>query len=299
MTQKGTLLKAKEHNEVPRKSDMDAVFMSRCQTISKLILQVLLFALFLRIFGLPAVERYLDKKVIVVTSVEKAESIPIPAITIAVKSAANGNGWRKHGGVQKVVRKFCKKAKTIDTLVACIERNTYNLSEISSGMKMGVGAITGKIFANKSEVKDQNWIEDYTHTYFGRIYTLDHSVQLKSTSYLKGDSIRIDLRNQSDEEHYRYELYFHDPKYFYLNLNSEPGFPRVRKEVYPELLPYYYPIALTEVVELPYMPNDPCNEDPDYNFKECIKEYKIKKVGCRTKWDNTNYPLCTRMKDFV
>ena len=115
---------------------------------------------------------------------------------------------------------------------------------------------------------------------------------------MKEDSIRIDLNKEVEEESY-YELYFHDPKYFYLNLNSAPGFPRVRIEVYPEQLPYYYPISLTEVVELPDMPDDPCNEDPNYNFKECIKEYKIKKVGCRTKWDNTNYPLCTRMKDFV
>ena len=176
---------------------MDAVLMGRCQTVSKLILQLWLLGLFLHIFGGPAVERYLEKKVIVVTSMEKAESIPTPAITIAVNGASSRNGWKKQGAVLKIVRKFCKEAKTVDNLVACIERNTYNLSEISSGMKIGLGASKGKIFANKSELKDQNWIEDYTHTYFGRIYTLDHSVQLKSTSYLKGDSIRIDLRNQS------------------------------------------------------------------------------------------------------
>ena len=88
--------------------------------------------------------------------------------------------------------------------------------------------------------------------------------------------------NKEVEEESYYELYFHDPKYFYLNLNSEPGFPRVREDVFPEQLPYYYPIALTEVVEMD-MPEDPCVVDPDYNFKECIKEYKIKKLGCRTK----------------
>ena len=278
---------------------MDAVLKGRCQTVSKLILQLWLLGLFLHIFGLPALERYLKKKVIMVRSVEKAESIPIPAITIAVNGAKSRNGWKKQGAVKKIGTKICKKAKTVDILVDCIEKGTYNLSEISSGIKMGVGASTGKHFASKSDVTDQNWIEDYSHTYFGRIHTLVDTIELKSTSYLKGDSIRIDLKNQSDEESYGYELYFHDPKYFYLNLNSDPGFPRVRKEVYPELLPYYYPITLTEVVELPDMPEDPCNDDPDYNFKECIKEYKIKKVGCRTKWDNSKYPLCTRMKDYV
>ena len=158
---------------------------------------------------------------------------------------------------------------------------------------MGVGAPTG----NKSEVKDQNWIEDYTHTHFGRIYTLDHSIQLRSSSYMKEDSIRIDLKNKVEEGHF-YDLFFHDPKYFYLNMNPEPGFPRVQREVLPEVLPYYYTIALTEVVELPYMSDDPCDESPDYDYKECIKEYKIKEVGCRTKWDNSNYPLCTQRKEF-
>ena len=73
----------------------------------------------------------------------------------------------------------------------------------------------------------------------------------------------------------------------------------MRKDVYPEQLPYFYPIALTEVVELPDMPEDPCIEDPDYNFKECIKEQILGRVGCRTKWDNNNYPLCSTVEDFA
>ena len=119
---------------------MDAVFMSRCQTILKLFLQVLLLALFLHIFGLPAVERYLEKKVIVVTSMTKTEGIPIPAITIAINGVANGNGWKKRGAFRYFVTKHCKHAKTTEALVGCIERETYNFSEISSGMKLGLGA---------------------------------------------------------------------------------------------------------------------------------------------------------------
>ena len=80
-----------------------------------------------------------------------------------------------------------------------------------------------------------------------------------------------------------------------LNFNCE----REQKEVYPEDLPYYYPIAVTEVDELSGMPDDPCDENPDYNDQECIKEYKIRTAGCKTKWDTNNYPLCTRFEDFV
>ena len=281
---------------------MDAVWLSRCKTFSKLILQVWLLGLFLHIFGLPAVERYFEKKVIVVTSTVKTESIPLPAITIAVNGVANGNGWKKRGAFRYFVTKHCKHAKTTETLVGCIERETYNFSEISSGVILGLGAPKGHSFAQKSDdiAKDQNWIEDYTHTYFGRIYTLEHSLKLKSSSYMKEDSIRIDLKpdEEKSEFHY-YDLFFHDPKYFYLNMNPEPGFPRVHRKVYPEMLPYYYPIALTEIVELPGLPEDPCIEDPDYNFKDCIKDHILGRVGCRTKWDNNNYPLCSTVEDFA
>ena len=86
---------------------------------------------------------------------------------------------------------------------------------------------------------------------------------------------------------------------FYLNFNCEPGFEREQKEVYPEDLPYYYPIAVTEVDELPGMPDDPYDENPEYNDQECIKECKIRTAGCKTKWDTNNYPLCTRFEDFA
>ena len=55
--------------------------------------------------------------------------------------------------MMQVCAKFCKHAKAINALVDCIESHTYNLSEISTGIKMGVGDPTGHRFAKKSEVK--------------------------------------------------------------------------------------------------------------------------------------------------
>ena len=109
------------------------------QTISKLILQLWLLGLFLHFFGLPALKRFHDKKVIVVTSVENTDGIPAPAITITVIGAKNGNGWKTQGAIRKFVTKHCKKAKSTNAIIQCIKRQTYNLSEISSGIKMGLG----------------------------------------------------------------------------------------------------------------------------------------------------------------
>ena len=61
-----------------------------------------------------------------------------------------------------------------------------------------------------------------------------------------------------------------------------------------------YPITLTEVEEL-NVPEDPCNEDPEYNYRECIKESFSRRVGCRTKWDDIQLkelPLCENHEQF-
>ena len=65
-------------------------------------------------------------------------------------------------------------------------------------------------------------------------------------------------------------------------------------------LPSIYAFALTEVDEF-NVPHDPCNEDPDYNFRKCLKESFTMRIGCRTKWDDVQHkdlPLCATMKEF-
>ena len=266
-----------QYNSINQTS-MDLSFGNDISSSLKLILQLFLLGLFLHIFGLPALDRYLDKKVMVVKSMEKADGIPIPAITIVVDGAADEFGWKTKIGIgKKLAEKQCQQANTTEILVGCIEKQTYNLSEISSGIKM---RRSREEDIYDDPVKDQNWIEDYTHTYFGRIHTLDHSIQLKAWSHLNRNSMRLDLKSVGPN--HSYDLYFHDPKYFYFNVNPEPGFPLVHKKVDPVQITYRFAIGLTEVVELA-VPEDPCNADRDYNFKDCMKEYIASRVGCRTK----------------
>ena len=137
------------------------------------------------------------------------------------------------------------------------------------------------------------WTEDFSHSYTGRQYTLNMSRKL-SVGKLN-DLVRI-----SFQPNLVYSLFFHDEKFFYISRNSVSGPPRVQKIVDPRMLPYYYQIGLTEVNEL-NVPNDPCNEDPDYNFNACVKERFARKVGCRTKWDHIqlkHLPICTNMTQF-
>ena len=95
-------------------------------------------------------------------------------------------------------------------------------------------------------------------------------------------------------------MFIHDPSFFYVTRNPDSAHPGIHKKVDPKELPYMYPITLTEVEEL-NVPDDPCNEDPDYNYRECIKESFSRRVGCRTKWDDIqlkDLPLCENHEQF-
>ena len=52
--------------------------------ILRLIVQIWLFGMFMHLFGKPALERYLDKKVVVVTSRRETGGTEAPAITVVV-----------------------------------------------------------------------------------------------------------------------------------------------------------------------------------------------------------------------
>ena len=87
------------------------------------------FGLFLHFFGYPAVKKYQEKKVLVVTSRRETEGTPAPAVTIVAIRRKTRTGWKKDGWA-RFVETFCKDANTAKTIVSCIEQETYNLSEI-------------------------------------------------------------------------------------------------------------------------------------------------------------------------
>ena len=259
------------------------------QTILKLIIQMWLFGLFLYFFGQPALKRYQEKEVVVVTSRQNINGIQAPAVTIAVSRKGIKTGWKKDGWAG-FVQTLCNDANDTKTIVSCIEQQTYNLSDIATRVTLGANGFF-------REVKNPNWTEDFTHNYAGRTYTLDLPIKFKSNSF-SDNLLKIGMKTLCGH----YEIYIHDPTYFYVTRNPEPGHPSIRKVVNGEFggNPSIYLFALTEIVEL-NVPHDPCNEDPDYNFRKCLKESFATKIGCRTKWDDVqlkDLSLCASIEQF-
>ena len=131
----------------------------------------------------------------------------------------------------------------------------------------------------------------------GRTYTLNITEKIRVGHSMSTNPLRIVLEKK---ENLHYDIFIHDPKYFYVSRNPNPGHPSVRKHVNPEMLPYAYPFTLTEVEEL-NVPDDPCNPDPSFNYRDCISESISKKVGCSVKWGKSltkDLPLCGSLAQF-
>ena len=192
--------------------------------IVKLILQLWLLGLFMRYFGLPALERYHNKEVIVVTSKRESEGIPVPAVTIAVQKNDTKNGWKDTEIKWGFVKRLCSSGNTAEAITDCIEKQTYNLSEIVTGVDLGFWR-----FSNK--VEDVNWKEDFAHSYAGRTYTLELSLKLRVVGLQEEDQSDIAYYNKRSrnilniglQENLSYELFIHDPKYFYVTTNVDTG----------------------------------------------------------------------------
>ena len=154
-----------------------------------------------------------------------------PAITVIVSRKNTLTGWKSNlFQYLNLVQAFCKNRKTNQTIVACIEEKTYNLSEISRKVSLG--------FGGASRPANASWTEDFSHSYTGRQYTLKIPKRLGVGNNLN-DLLRI-----SFQPNLVYTLFIHDEKYFYTSKSGPiSGPPSVQEIVDPQMLPYYYQVG--------------------------------------------------------
>ena len=214
---------------------------------TRLVLQIILLAIFLHFFGLPAVEKYLKRDVMLVETREDTDGISLPAITIS-------------GLVDQDVPCFSQNLST-----GCIEANTRNLSEILKGVLLG--------FEKKEAITlDQNVVsEDFTSVWAGRQFTLN--LPFKIGPDYREDQFILVLAPSI------VRIYLHDPNFFIFNQNpAGPPANRMQFDGSENGSSIFRTLGLTEVTEL-NVPEDPCNDDQSYNFNSCVRISIAKQVG--------------------
>ena len=109
-------------------------------------------------------------------STRETDGIPAPAVTVVAKGKGTKSGWKDDSVSFGFVQKICNNENSTETLLGCIERNTYNLSDIFQHAKIGIGY-------RAQVVKDVTWNEDFSSAYAGWIWYTSSSV-IDSASHL-------------------------------------------------------------------------------------------------------------------
>ena len=217
----------------------------------KLLLQILLLATFLHFFGLPAIEKYQKKEVMVLETSKDTDGIPLPAITLLFAYDAPEN------------QKYRSCYHLNVSIQDCLKTNTHNVSDILKKIVLG--------FQKKETlVLDENeMIGDLAASRSGRIFTLKLPLKIGPNDgetqfflFLEPKFVTVML---------------HDSNFFILNDNPK-GLPTVTTVFdAATMFSHYHRIALTEIEELD-VPTDPCNNDQNYNFNSCVRRSLARQV---------------------
>jgi hypothetical protein len=159
---------------------------------------------FLYFFGIPSVTSYLDKQVLSVTSKKNPGKEVPPTITILAYNSSNG-GWNQSVPTEhsEALKSVCGESVN---MVSCINQKSHSLEQT--------------VFANlgydlkQSLMTPDLWIEDFTHPWYGRSYTL-------KSQEPRGNDWRIDniMLQVNTSDGLDRKIFFHDPDYFIINLN--------------------------------------------------------------------------------
>ena len=140
------------------------------------------------------------------------------------------------------------------------------------------------------------WSSYMATVFFGMCHTFKYPQKIQAD---QGSSYNSSLFYL--DPHLNYRIMIHDPKFYHI-LVKHSVFPRVWLEYKAgqnmEPGHYdYYEISVTEH-HLLNRPEQPCEEEEDYDFLQCVKTSQARSVGCRPPWDIWSphtIPLCQTM----
>ena len=195
----------------------------RCKEISiaiKVILQIGLFVIFLFYFGIPAVEKYVKKDTIIITSEEDTNGIEAPAVTFS-SSFYGKVGWKsafENKSVTVYNFRIADHCKGYEHIEECIEEDTFSFSDFIVGARLGPTSPV-EMLMNKTF-----WTEDLTYTSAGRHYTFNID---KSITHAYDDYLNFVLNTTTVAA-----IHVHDEKYFLMNSNPL-GPPTSTRSIFP------------------------------------------------------------------
>ena len=234
----------------------------------KTVFIVLLFSSFLHWFGVPSIQRYLENKTHIVTTIEATNGVPSPAVTICGE-------WKDKGADYKTQNIINQTCSSVDDVSACIEKNTYSFGElVSSAFQIHIGQ---NVSLNDSKL----WKEDFTEPTIGKCFTFVFSSDLQVDSYFL-------FKLQQDSS----SVFIHDPKYFLVNYN--PAMPFIVKILGKSIPSQFLRLKMIKHNKK-NLPTRPCEENEDYNFQVLLSHAELLDLKLITTffWTTTDFSAKT------
>ena len=204
--------------------------------------------------------------------------VPAPAVSFCPHSS--NYGWKNSTNLApgEFISSFCSEARP-EAVERCVRENTFPFN-----MKQNV-------------MNSSLWSSSMAMVYAGLCHTFNYPRPLSAD--INTDSFLFYL-----DPSLSYRIIIHDPKFYHLVTNTI-AFPRIWLEYKfgddPRLQPGHYQhcgILLTQH-HLLNRPEQPCEEEEDYDFLKCVKTSQARLVGCRPPWDiwsPPSIPLCQTME---
>ena len=206
--------------------------------------------------------------------------------------------WKVAAWTQNSPKHCYRLNQSIDK---CVEENSLNSSDLVKGILLGY-EVRSSLNLTKEMVT-----EDSTQSWHGRYFTLNLPLTIGPDD--DQDQLYIFVSNISLE----YQLFVHDPKFFIYSDNILLPM-EIRTFNTRGSKSSYFRLNLIEMNEL-NVPSDPCNTNPDFNFRVCVKKSVTEKVqnylfwhnnaflqiGCTTRWDppsTQGMEACTKSEQF-
>lgn len=219
----------------------------------KVLLQLVLFGLFVYFYGIPAVKKMNQNETIVVKSRRNTQGIKAPSVTIAARNNQTNMGWKeKSDKITKAhsndtLRHQCEDFSTVED---CLTKATYNHSEFIKGFLRGYER-QESLLAQEGAGR-----RDFTYVRYGTTYTVNPNISIGPVD--DDDQIIILL-----DRNFIYDIFIHDKDFFILN-DNRCGLPALYQKVIAlKQMNTYYKMYLIDHHEL-NVPEDPCQEGDDY-----------------------------------
>ena len=151
----------------------------------------------------------------------------------------------------------------------CIIKSTFTQQEVVQDVILGLRK--RKNMEDLSLMNNGSLLinEDFSAFFLGRYYTF--SLQTKLTTSKFKTQLFVSLYSN-----FTYQLFIYDPNFFVLT--ASPSLPTIQKTLNQNAASNnWYFLKLTEVEEL-NTADDPCNDDPNYDFQRCVTESLSKEV---------------------